>query len=92
MDLLDKLTKIISDIEEGVRSKQQIESRNAKKGVVFSPRLEELIHAALQDGVLTDHEKEVILRRAEKEGEDGQGREVSPGNLEAGSGQYHPAS
>lgn len=37
---------------------------------VFSDRLETVIEAALQDGVLTQKEKEVILRRAEKEGED----------------------
>lgn len=37
---------------------------------VFSDRLEAMIEAALQDGVLTQKEKEVILRRAEKEGED----------------------
>lgn len=36
----------------------------------FSERLEKLIAAALQDGVLTDKEKEIIRRRAEKEGED----------------------
>lgn len=38
--------------------------------VKFSDRLEAIIEAALQDGVLTQKEKEVILRRAEKEGED----------------------
>ena len=38
--------------------------------VIFSDRLEAMIDAALQDGVLTQKEKEVILRRAEKEGED----------------------
>ena len=37
---------------------------------VFSERLEAMIEAALQDGVLTQKEKEVIFRRAEKEGED----------------------
>ena len=36
----------------------------------FSERMEKLIAAALQDGVLTDKEKEIIRRRAEKEGED----------------------
>ena len=34
---------------------------------VFSERLEAMIEAALQDGVLTQKEKEVIFRRAEKE-------------------------
>lgn len=37
---------------------------------VFSERLEAMIEAALQDGVLTQKEREIILRRAEKEGED----------------------
>lgn len=37
---------------------------------VFSERLEAMIEAAMQDGVLTQKEKEVIFRRAEKEGED----------------------
>lgn len=37
---------------------------------VFPERLEAMIEAALQDGVLTQKEKEVIFRRAEKEGED----------------------
>ena len=37
---------------------------------IFSDRLEALISAALQDGVLTDKERELLKRRAEKEGED----------------------
>ncbi len=37
---------------------------------MFSARLENLISAALQDGVLTDQEREIIRKRAEKEGED----------------------
>ena len=37
---------------------------------IFSDRLEALITAALQDGVLTDKERELLKRRAEKEGED----------------------
>ena len=37
---------------------------------IFSDRLEALIAAALQDGVLTDKERELLKRRAEKEGED----------------------
>ena len=36
----------------------------------LSSRLESLIQAALQDGVLTPKEREIILRRAEKDGED----------------------
>ena len=41
-----------------------------KQQGVFSDRLESIIEAALQDGVLTQKEREIILRRAEKEGED----------------------
>ena len=37
---------------------------------IFSDRLEALIAAALQDGVLTEKERELLKRRAEKEGED----------------------
>ena len=37
---------------------------------IFSDRLEALIAAALQDGLLTDKERELLKRRAEKEGED----------------------
>ena len=37
---------------------------------LFSPRMEALINSALQDGVLTDQEKAVLKKRAEKEGED----------------------
>lgn len=36
----------------------------------LSERIENLIEAALEDGVLTDKEREIILHRAEKEGED----------------------
>lgn len=37
---------------------------------MFSERLENLIEAALQDGVLTDQEKASIVKRAQAEGED----------------------
>lgn len=37
---------------------------------MFSKRLEDLIQAALQDGVLTEQEKEIIMKRAQAEGED----------------------
>lgn len=39
-------------------------------GALFSQRLEALISAALQDGELTDKERELLKRRVEKEGED----------------------
>lgn len=37
---------------------------------MFSERLERLIQAALQDGMLTDQEKAAIIKRAQAEGED----------------------
>ncbi len=37
---------------------------------MFSEKLENLIKACIQDGVLTDQEKQAILKRAESEGED----------------------
>ena len=43
---------------------------NNDNGGLFSARLEALIAAALQDGVLTDKEREILKRRVEKEGED----------------------
>ena len=45
-------------------------NNNVNTGGFFSDRLEALIAAALQDGVLTDKERELLKRRAEKEGED----------------------
>ena len=46
-----------------------MEEKTKPQGL-FSERLEAMIEAALQDGVLTQKEQEVIFRRAEKEGED----------------------
>lgn len=43
---------------------------NQKVGGMFSDRIENLISAALQDGVLTEKEEEILKRRVEKEGED----------------------
>lgn len=37
---------------------------------MYSDKLEELISAALQDGNLTEQKRNIIMRRAEKEGED----------------------
>lgn len=37
---------------------------------MFSKKLEDLIQAALQDGVLTEQEKAAIMKRAQEEGED----------------------
>ena len=44
-------------------------TNSAFKGL-FSERLEALISSALQDGILSDQEKAVLKKRAEKEGED----------------------
>lgn len=43
--------------------------KSVYKGL-FSERLEALISSALQDGMLTDQEKAVLKKRAEKDGED----------------------
>ena len=37
---------------------------------MYSEKLEELISAALVDGNLTEQKRNIIMRRAEKEGED----------------------
>ena len=37
---------------------------------MYSEKLEEVISAALADGNLTDQKRNIIMRRAEKEGED----------------------
>jgi hypothetical protein len=37
---------------------------------LFSPRMEALINSAIRDGVLTEQEKVILKKRAEKEGED----------------------
>ena len=37
---------------------------------MFSKELESLIQATLQDGLLTDQEKAVLIRRAQNEGVD----------------------
>ena len=37
---------------------------------MFSKEMEELIKATLEDGVLTDQEKAVLIKRAQKEGID----------------------
>lgn len=52
------------------KAKVDAKANNVNTGGIFSDRLEALIAAALQDGVLTDKERELLKRRAEKEGED----------------------
>lgn len=49
---------------------EEAESQSTSDDGVFSARLEALISSALQDGVLTDQEKAILKKRAEKEGED----------------------
>ena len=57
--------------EVGNECKSEILSNpSAEEGGIFSARLESIIAAALQDGVLTDKEREILKRRVEKEGED----------------------
>ena len=51
-------------------SEKDPEVVDADNSGVFSARLEAIITAALQDGVLTDKEREILKRRVEKEGED----------------------
>lgn len=46
------------------------EPENSVYKGLFSERLEALISSGLQDGVLTDQEKAVLKKRAEKDGED----------------------
>ena len=61
-------SSVLSDVPPIPVSNPKTEGK--KQLGVFSARLESIIEAALQDGVLTQKEREVILRRAEKEGED----------------------
>jgi len=71
-------TSIVSEInkeleiseEDAVTKEAVVESEQKSDGGVFSARLEALINSALQDGVLTEQEKNILKKRAEKEGED----------------------
>ena len=56
--------------EAVVAEKAVVEPEQTSDGGVFSARLEALISAALQDGVLTEQEKAILKKRAEAEGED----------------------
>lgn len=55
-----------ADVKVEVEQKEE----PIENGGLFSARLEAMISAALQDGVLTDKERELLKRRVEKEGED----------------------
>ena len=58
--------------EPKAETKTEVEQKEEpiENGGLFSARLEAMIAAALQDGVLTDKERELLKRRVEKEGED----------------------
>lgn len=58
--------------EPETETKVEVEQKGdpIENGGLFSARLEAMIAAALQDGVLTDKEREILKRRVEKEGED----------------------
>ena len=58
--------------EPKAETKVEVEQKEEpiENGGLFSARLEAMIAAALQDGVLTDKERELLKRRVEKEGED----------------------
>ena len=58
--------------EPEAETKVEVEQKEEpiENGGLFSARLEAMIAAALQDGVLTDKEREILKRRVEKEGED----------------------
>ena len=56
--------------EAGVKVEVEQKEEPIENGGLFSARLEAMITAALQDGVLTDKERELLKRRVEKEGED----------------------
>lgn len=50
--------------------KEEVPATAADNDGMFSARMEMLIKSALQDGILTDKERELLKKRAEKEGED----------------------
>lgn len=60
---------LVSEIDEMIGVVTPEPAPSAFSGL-FSPRMEALINSALQDGVLTEQEKAVLKKRAEKDGED----------------------
>ena len=56
--LVSAATNVIGDIS------------NKNNKLMYSEKLEEVISAALADGNLTEQKRNIIMRRAEKEGED----------------------
>ena len=69
--LVSEINKELGIAEEVVTAEETVvEPEQTSDGGVFSARLEALISSALQDGVLTEQEKAILKKRAEKEGED----------------------
>lgn len=69
--LVAEINKELGIAEEIVVAEETVvEPEQTSDGGVFSARLEALISAALQDGVLTEQEKVILKKRVEKEGED----------------------
>ena len=69
--LVAEINKELGIAEEIVVTEETVvEPEQTSDGGVFSARLEALISAALQDGVLTEQEKAILKKRVEKEGED----------------------
>lgn len=64
----NELIKVDPNLEPVTESSQS--DNDGSDDTMFSQRLEALIKSAFQDGVLTQKEKEILIRRAEKEGED----------------------
>ena len=64
----NELIKVDPNLEPVTESSQS--ENDGSDEIMFSQRLEALIKSAFQDGVLTQKEKEILIRRAEKEGED----------------------
>ena len=78
-----------NESEHETVSIEEPEAVDADNNGLFSARLEAMITAALQDGVLTDKERELLKRRAEKEGEDWDEVEMI---IEARLAKIQPAS
>ena len=71
---LKEIAKDNASLAEDSKTESEVEVEQKEEpienGGLFSARLEAMIAAALQDGVLTDKERELLKRRVEKEGED----------------------
>ncbi len=71
---LKEIAKDNASLAEDSKTESEVEVEQKEEpienGGLFSARLEAMIAAVLQDGVLTDKERELLKRRVEKEGED----------------------